>query len=266
MRTVALESGQLKGDVEGSPKLSKSARAYAKTYKPGPPLVPIILVKRIMHYIAKVVIRKKEEFVLLLCKYWSLKREARRGAPLLKRLHLEPWTASAGAHQQTELDRALKLEVRLGSQHFIDLPLLKLSQHLQRLRQDLNKVLALTELSRKREARKLVQAEIVKGILSRYLFAPESALRFAFERIMASVSRYLSVCLEFDARKRSFDRQDFFRHPVSKADVPDYFDIVKNPMCWSVIDGKLDHHEYWDVQSFKVLFTEVGNAVKNDSH
>ena len=34
--------------------------------------------------------------------------------------------------------------------------------------------------------------------------------------------------------------------------MPDYFDIVTNPMCWSTIDGKLDRHEYWDVKAFKV--------------
>jgi hypothetical protein len=93
-------------------KLSKSARAYAKTYKTGPPLVPQIIVERILNYITKVNVRKKHEFVYMVCKYWSLKREARRGAPLLKRLHLEPWTASNAGKVQTEEERAVKLEVR----------------------------------------------------------------------------------------------------------------------------------------------------------
>ena len=65
-----------------------------------------------MTYIGRVILRQKREFVLLLCRYWSLKREARRGASLLKRLHLEPWTASAGSRQQTEDEKVLKLEVR----------------------------------------------------------------------------------------------------------------------------------------------------------
>jgi NuA3 HAT complex component NTO1 len=64
-----------------------------------------------MLYIGKIIIRKKPEFIHMMCKYWSLKREARRGAPLLKRLHLEPWTASTGNKQQTEEEKAMKLEV-----------------------------------------------------------------------------------------------------------------------------------------------------------
>lgn len=56
-------------------------------------------------------IRKKADFVLMMCRYWSLKREARRGAPLLKRLHLEPWTASAGSRAQSEEEKVMKLEV-----------------------------------------------------------------------------------------------------------------------------------------------------------
>jgi hypothetical protein len=110
IRTAALAADGLDGNTRNA-RLSKSARAYAKTYKPGPPLVPNIIVDRIMQYIAKVVVRKKPEFILMMCKYWSLKREARRGAPLLKRLHLEPWTASSGNKPQTDEEKAMKLEV-----------------------------------------------------------------------------------------------------------------------------------------------------------
>ena len=56
--------------------------------------------------------RRKAEFVEMVARYWSLKREARRGAPLLKRLHLEPWTVSAGAKLQGEDEKVAKLEVR----------------------------------------------------------------------------------------------------------------------------------------------------------
>jgi len=90
---------------------SKSARAYNKTYKPGPPVVPAIIVNRIVQYIGKIKVRRKIEFVQMVCRYWSLKREARRGAPLLKRLHLEPWTASGGKIS-TDEEKQMKLDVR----------------------------------------------------------------------------------------------------------------------------------------------------------
>ena len=70
-------------------KSSKSARAYKKSYKYGPPLVPAFVYDRVMEYVARIKVAKKPGFVSLVCRYWSLKREARRGAPLLKRLHLE---------------------------------------------------------------------------------------------------------------------------------------------------------------------------------
>lgn len=93
---------------------TKSARAYAKTYKPGPPLVPVFIVERINRYISRIKIRKKLEFIQQLSRYWSLKREARRGAPLLKRLHLEPWTANAGAKVLTRDEKTMRLDVRFS--------------------------------------------------------------------------------------------------------------------------------------------------------
>jgi len=61
----------------------------------------------------------------------------------------------------------------------------------------------------------------------------------------------------------SADRNDYFKNPVNKNEVPDYFDIVLNPMCWSMIEDRLDKHEYWDVQTFKVsLFGIAGSEAR----
>ncbi|KZP17582.1 hypothetical protein FIBSPDRAFT_1046754 [Athelia psychrophila] len=214
LRLAALEAEGLDSNSR-NPRLSKSARAYAKTYKPGPPLVPNIIVERLMQYIAKIMVRKKPEFILMVCKYWSLKREARRGAPLLKRLHLEPWTASSGGKMQSDEEKAMKLE------------------QLRRLRNDLGSVRDLADLTKKREEYKRDQLEAIQDVLSKSLFPHEPVLRMTFEKIITG------------------DRNDYFKNPVSKAEVPDYHDIVKRPMCWNTIDSKLDRHEYWDLQAFK---------------
>ncbi|KAL1678190.1 hypothetical protein EV122DRAFT_278460 [Schizophyllum commune] len=194
---------------------SKSARAYAKTYRPPIPLVPAIVVDRVLAYTGKIQLRKKPEFVSLICRYWSLKREARRGAPLLKRLHLEPWTASNAGQAQTEEERVAKLE------------------QLTALKGDLEKVRELAALTCKREARKLHQATALRDLLAAALFYNEGPLRAAFEKVT------------------SHDKQNYFRFPVTKQEAPDYFDVVARPMSWSVIEEKLNKHEYWDVESFK---------------
>ncbi|KAH9479291.1 Peregrin [Psilocybe cubensis] len=213
VRATALE-GEEKQDRAGQ-NTSKAARAYAKTYKPGPPLVPAIIVKRILIYIKRLNIRKKQEFLQQMCRYWSLKREARRGAPLLKRLHLEPWTSTAATKVLTQEERLMRID------------------QLKRLRQDLINVRGLTDLCRKREIRKYRQMEVIYDVLAQTLFPSHQAIRDAFEVV------------------QGLDKDDYFKNPVSKSDVPDYYEIIKHPMCWTIIDAKLDQHQYWNLDEFR---------------
>ncbi|TRM58204.1 hypothetical protein BD626DRAFT_188366 [Schizophyllum amplum] len=206
---------EMEAEDEDAGTKSKTARAYAKTYKPGIPLVPAIVVERVLTYTGRINLRKKPEFVGLVCRYWSLKREARRGAPLLKRLHLEPWTASNAGQAQTEEERVAKLE-----------QLTALKAHLEKVRE-------LAALTCKRESRKLHQATALRDILATTLFYNECALKAAFEKVI------------------SHDRQGFFRYPVTKGEAPDYFDVVTKPMSWSVIEDSLNQHQYWDADVFK---------------
>lgn len=50
----------------------------------------------------------------------------------------------------------------------------------------------------------------------------------------------------------SHDRADVFLYPVSREDVPDYYRIIKRPMSWTTVRGKLDRHEYTSIEDFKV--------------
>ncbi|KZT68710.1 hypothetical protein DAEQUDRAFT_692123 [Daedalea quercina L-15889] len=218
-RVAALEAERTEAESSDnknpSPKSNKTARAYAKTYKPGPPLVPRIILERILQYISKVGVRHKREFVVLVCKYWSLKREARRGAAFLKRLHLEPWTANAGSMQHTDEEKAIKLEC------------------MKRLRRDLESIRMIAEMCRKRESLKLDRVEAIQYVFDKLLLAHEPVLRHAFEKITTT------------------DRMDIFREPVSLEEVSDYLDFVEHPISWSVIDDKLNGHQYLDLQEFK---------------
>jgi NuA3 HAT complex component NTO1 len=55
----------------------------------GAPIIPQAVYDLVESALARFTIRKRKDFVSEACKYWTLKREARRGAALLKRLQLQ---------------------------------------------------------------------------------------------------------------------------------------------------------------------------------
>ncbi|CAG8781227.1 29574_t:CDS:10, partial [Gigaspora margarita] len=128
---------------------SKSARAYNRSYMETAIVAPAIIMDRLLPVLSmhKGQLRKKQELIATICKYWSLKRESRRGAPLLKRLHLEPWTASASAHKQSEEEKAM-----------LD------------LRKDLEKVRMLIDLVHRREKEKLKRNRLQVKYLETIIF------------------------------------------------------------------------------------------------
>ncbi|KAK9370168.1 PHD-zinc-finger like domain-containing protein [Lipomyces kononenkoae] len=54
----------------------------------GAPIIPHVIYKKLCERMNRYGIRKRKEFVSLMCKYWTLKKEIRRGATLLKRLQV----------------------------------------------------------------------------------------------------------------------------------------------------------------------------------
>jgi NuA3 HAT complex component NTO1 len=48
------------------------------------------------------------------------------------------------------------------------------------------------------------------------------------------------------------DRSELFLHPVSKEEVPDYYDVIKEPMTWTQIEERLDKMMYLSTDAFKV--------------
>jgi len=61
----------------------------------GAPIIPQAVFDLVESSLSRFTLRKRKEFVAELCRYWTLKREARRGAALLKRLQLQMETFSS---------------------------------------------------------------------------------------------------------------------------------------------------------------------------
>lgn len=61
----------------------------------GAPVIPQLVYNSVESSLARFMIRKRKDFAAEACKYWTLKRESRRGAALLKRLQLQMETFSS---------------------------------------------------------------------------------------------------------------------------------------------------------------------------
>lgn len=61
----------------------------------GAPVIPQAVYNSVESSLQRFTIRKRKEYAAEACKYWTLKREARRGAALLKRLQLQMETFSS---------------------------------------------------------------------------------------------------------------------------------------------------------------------------
>lgn len=65
-----------------------------------------------------------------------------------------------------------------------------------------------------------------------------------------------SRCLQLTLN--SMDRTELFLHPVNRVEVPDYFEIIKEPMCWLYIDEKLEKNGYRNIADFQVSLSFSG--------
>lgn len=61
----------------------------------GAPVIPMALYDSVESSLQRFTIRRRKEYAADTCRYWTLKREARRGAALLKRLQLQMETFSS---------------------------------------------------------------------------------------------------------------------------------------------------------------------------
>lgn len=101
VRAIPIPPGGLLPDPYGSPMQlqvsskkmtpSPSKRKRSSPKKPpwklpsGAPVIPQVIYRSVIDSLGVLKLQDCEEYVAEVCKYWALKREARRGAPLIKR-------------------------------------------------------------------------------------------------------------------------------------------------------------------------------------
>lgn len=156
VETVEDPLKQEDGQVGTAAQKRKRQQAQKNVWRlpSGAPIVPAVVFNAVEIALQRYGIRKRKEYVAEACKYWTLKREARRGAALLKRLQLQMKTFTSS--EITRRDFAAmgsaglpKLERRINLAE----SLLKQMSQLQQLCDDLR------ELQRM----KLQDAELLKG-------------------------------------------------------------------------------------------------------
>ncbi|KAK6345812.1 nuA3 HAT complex component nto1 [Orbilia blumenaviensis] len=127
----------------------------------GAPIVPQILYNTIIEAISRFAIRKPKEYVAEICKYWTLKREARRDASLLKRLQVSV-SSNFTSDEVTKKDYSAYYDGEERLKRRLDFAI--------KLRHDLERIRLLADDIKKREKEKLRQAECLKEMIDAVYF------------------------------------------------------------------------------------------------
>ncbi|KAF1938646.1 hypothetical protein EJ02DRAFT_410024 [Clathrospora elynae] len=146
----------------------------------GAPVVPQAIYHNVENTLIKFNVRKRKEFVQEACKYWTLKREARRGAALLKRLQLQMEAFSSmeitrrnfagmGAAGRPRLQRRIEFS--------------------ERLEDDMEQIRVLCEMVKLREAEKLKDVLILQQIIDCIYFPIPQLLQPILDRAKVHDSR-----------------------------------------------------------------------------
>ncbi|OJJ99735.1 hypothetical protein ASPACDRAFT_119423 [Aspergillus aculeatus ATCC 16872] len=127
----------------------------------GAPVIPQVVLNSVGASLQRFGVRQRKQFAEDACKYWTLKREARRGAALLKRLQLQLETFSS--MEMTRRDYvAMGVTGSKRLQRRIDFG--------QRLSYDLDKLRTLCDEVRRREQEKLKDVETLRSIVDTVYF------------------------------------------------------------------------------------------------
>lgn len=142
----------------------------------GAPVIPAAVYNSVESSLQRFTIRKRKEYAAEACKYWTLKREARRGAALLKRLQLQMETF-------TSMEITRRNYVGMGAAGRVRLQ--RRIDFAKKLQEDVAKLRVLGEEIRKREEEKLKDAEMLKDVIDTVYFPLHPLLWPILERAQA---------------------------------------------------------------------------------
>ena len=149
------------GSTAAQKKRKLAAQKSVWRLPSGAPIIPQLVLNAVESALHRFQFRKRKEFVAEACKYWTLKREARRGAALLKRLQLQMESFAT-----TEITRrnfaAMGAIGRPRLQNRIEIA--------EQLLSDLNALRKICQEIQEREERKLEDAELIKRIVDTAYF------------------------------------------------------------------------------------------------
>lgn len=223
-----------RGDKRGRTRLKGWQKKRSKRAEPEPEpetpstAGPSITSSSFDTILNQVSVQKKRVFVERVLSYWVLKRQARNGVPLIRRLQTNPQAQKmeqlvSPEDRRLEDNRALKEQLK----------------EWHRLRHDLERARLLLELIRKREKLKREEMKLQQSVLEVQLTPFNILLRAVLDQLQEK------------------DQARIFAQPVSVKEVPDYLDHIKNPMDFSTMRKCIDAHGYKDFDEFEADFNLI---------
>lgn len=152
----------------------------------GAPVIPQVVFDTVEASLQRFALRKRKDFLSEACRYWTLKREARRGAALLKRLQLQ-------MDSFTSMELTRRNFAAMGPDGRDRLA--RRVEFAEMLVADLAQLRALAELTVRREQVKLEAAEVEGEFVDECYFPASNHLVPAIEKALAYAPPSLSRTL-----------------------------------------------------------------------
>lgn len=171
------ENEALEGQANTAAQKRKLLEAQKNIWRlpSGAPVVPQVVYEAVVESLTRFAVRKRKEFAAEACKYWTLKREARRGAALLKRLQLQMETFSASEITRRDFVAMgpvgrQRLERRIA--------------FAEQLLDDLTQISTLCGQVREREIAKFQSAKLLADVLDIVYFPIQSLISPIMDKII----------------------------------------------------------------------------------